>query len=44
MNDKQPEAVMVREEDANLVSLAHRLKPSRQQDNENLGERKPEGL
>jgi len=30
MQDKQPESVPVREEDANLVSLAHRLKPARQ--------------
>ena len=30
MQDKQPESVTVREEDANLVSLAHRLKPARQ--------------
>ncbi len=41
MQDKQPESVTVREEDANLVSLAHRLKPARQQDNENFGDRNP---
>lgn len=39
MQDKQPESVTVREEDANLVSLAHRLKPARQQDNDNLDDR-----
>ena len=39
MQDKQPESVTVREDDANLVSLAHRLKPARQQDNDNLDDR-----
>jgi gluconate kinase len=39
MQDKQPDPVAVREEDANLISLAHRLKPSKQQDAENFGER-----
>ena len=39
MQDKQPDAVTVREEDANLVSLAHRLKPARQQDSDNFDDR-----
>jgi gluconate kinase len=41
MQDKQPGPATVREEDANLVSLAHRFKPSKQQDGENFGERQP---
>jgi gluconate kinase len=39
MRDKQPDPVTVRDEDANLVSLAQRLKPSKQQEGENFGER-----
>ena len=39
MQDKQPESITVREDDANLVSLAHRLKPAKQQDNDNSGDR-----
>jgi hypothetical protein len=39
MQDKRPNTVNVREDDATLVSLAHRLKPTTPARGENLGDR-----